>query len=175
MRKAFFTGLAILSPLVLTYIIIMFLVDLFTGPFIGLAHGIPPVILKPLILLFLFGAIIFTGYIAKKTFLNIPFLNRLPFYTLISETVSTLLNSSNSKFTKVYLVPFPKKDSYAIGFGNGTESFFVPATPNPTIGYVIRSNDAIELDMSVADGFKLIIAFGYKENDKSESTHRQNP
>lgn len=174
MKKAFFTGLALLSPIVLTYIIIMFLVDIMTGPFLAIIHGLPAPILKPLILLFLFGVIVLTGYIAKRTFFNLPFLNRLPFYTLFSDTISTLFNASDSKFTKVYLVPFPTKRSYAIGFSNGSESIFIPATPNPTIGFIIQSKDAIELDMTVAEGFKLIVAFGYKENDKSESANSKN-
>lgn len=169
MRKAFITGLAILSPLVLTYIIIMFLVDILTGPFLKVIHGLPSPVLKPLILIFLFGLIVLTGYFAKRTFFNLPFLNRLPFYTLFSDTITTLFNARDSKFTKVFLVPFPTKDSYAIGFSNGNESIFIPATPNPTVGFIIQSKDAIELDMSVPDGFKLIIAFGYQENDKSKS------
>jgi len=163
MKRAFFTGLAILSPLVLTYIIIMFLIDILTGPFLAIIHGLPAPILKPLILLFLFGLIVLTGYIAKRTFFNLPFLHRLPFYTLFSDTVSTLLSTSGSKFTKVYLVPFPKKGSYAIGFSNGSDSIFIPATPNPSIGFIIQSKDAVELDMTVSDAFKLIIAFGYSE------------
>lgn len=171
MRRAFLTGLAILLPLVLTYIILMFLLNLLTGPFITLLHTTP--LLKPLILLILFAAVVMTGYFAQKTLFHLPLLHRIPFYTLISDTLTTLLNARKSKFTKAYLVPFPSKDSYAIGFSNGNDTLFVPATPNLTIGYLIRSNDAIELDMSVADAFKLLLAFGYIENDKTQVAHRE--
>ena len=70
---------------------------------------------------------------------------------------------------------YPKNGVYAIGFitseakGEAQEktkenviNVFVPTTPNPTSGMLVLvpQEDIIYLDMSVADGMKMIISGG---------------
>ena len=79
-------------------------------------------------------------------------------------------------FNKVVLVEFPRKGCWTIGFltntvagrgpgaGRRTEvwTVFVPTTPNPTSGFLLMlpRRDAVELDMTVGDGMKMIISGG---------------
>ncbi len=74
---------------------------------------------------------------------------------------------------KIY--PFPHPGQHAIGFLTGADyqevqektghavlSVFVPTTPNPTSGFLmmVPESEVIKLEMSVADGIKLIISLG---------------
>ena len=78
-------------------------------------------------------------------------------------------------FQRVVLVEYPRKGAYALGFltsvakgetqdktGQVVVNVFVPTTPNPTSGFLlmIPQDEVVEMDMSVADGMKLIISGG---------------
>ena len=73
------------------------------------------------------------------------------------------------------LVEYPRKGIYSPGFLTGESlaeaeemagkrlvNVFVPTVPNPTTGFLIfvPEEEVIYLDMSVEDGFKLIISAG---------------
>ena len=73
------------------------------------------------------------------------------------------------------LIQYPNKGIWVIAFQSGdyrgqAESvigeeiinLFVPTTPNPTSGFfvLIPKKDALELDISVEDAFKLVISAG---------------
>jgi uncharacterized membrane protein len=75
----------------------------------------------------------------------------------------------------VVLVEFPHAGVYSIGFitsdqqeevraktGQKVVCVFVPATPNPTSGFLLMvpQEKAIKLDMSVPDAIKYVISLG---------------
>ena len=139
MKKLFMTGLVLILPLAITIIILMFLVNFFTAPFlvfvespliyfdlISIKH---PVLLayvgKIVILVFLICLIFFLGvaaqwYVQKHLieltdffFSQIPFVNKI--YKTSRELVQTLFTSKTNSFKQVVLVPYPNHDSQAIG------------------------------------------------------------
>jgi len=78
-------------------------------------------------------------------------------------------------FQRVVLVEFPRPGMYTIGFvtsETGGEvhekmretlvNVFVPATPNPTSGFLlfVPRRELIDLKMSVAEGMKMVISCG---------------
>ncbi len=96
-------------------------------------------------------------------------------YKGLKEMSAAFLSNQESIFKKVVLVQYPKNGVYAIGFitsearGEAQEktkenviNVFVPTTPNPTSGMLVLvpQEDIIFLDMSVADGMKMIISGG---------------
>ena len=106
-------------------------------------------------------------------------LNKIPgfrsIYNVLKKVSATVLNSSNDNFRKAFLIQYPSKGIWVIALQSGdykgeAESIigeeiinlFVPTTPNPTSGFFVMlpKKDAIELDMSVEDAFKLIISAG---------------
>lgn len=115
------------------------------------------------------------NYFATKIFdwmdaalLRIPLLNKI--YGTVKQ-VNESFSSNKSSFKQVVLVTFPHKDSRSIAFVTGEQrgldnekwiSVFIPTTPNPTSGFLIlvRETEITKLDMSVADGIKLIISLG---------------
>ena len=96
-------------------------------------------------------------------------------YKTIKQIVETFGQNHKEIFSKTVLIEYPQKDSYAIAFltsetegeiqdrtGQTVVNVFVPTTPNPTSGFLlmIPKKKVTELDMSVADGMKLIISGG---------------
>lgn len=106
--------------------------------------------------------------------LRVPLVRTI--YTTVQQIGHALWSSSDTgMFRQVGLVEYPREGVYAIGFVTAqasTEinyrtredllSIFVPTTPNPTSGYLLlyRREDVIILDMSVADGMRLVISGG---------------
>jgi uncharacterized membrane protein len=93
----------------------------------------------------------------------------------MKEISHTLLAGQRTMFQRVVLVQFPRPGIYSIGFVTSeTEgevqvrtretviNVFVPTTPNPTSGFLILvpREQLIELDMTVADGMKMVISGG---------------
>jgi len=140
---------------------------------------------KVVIFLILLAILTLTGFAAKIILLRNIFgfgesiLYRVPMistvYKGLKEMSSAFLSDQKSIFKKVVLVEYPKDGVYAIGFvtsetqGEAQEktkenviNVFVPTTPNPTSGMLVLvpQKDVILLDMSVADGMKMIISGG---------------
>jgi uncharacterized membrane protein len=103
----------------------------------------------------------------------VPLLNKT--YGFMKEISQTLLSGRKTMFQRVVLVQFPRAGVYSIGFvtseteGEAQEktketviNVFVPTTPNPTSGFLILvpREQLTNLDMTVAEGMKLVISGG---------------
>jgi uncharacterized membrane protein len=106
-------------------------------------------------------------------------LNKIPgfrnIYNALKKISSTVLNTSSESFRKAFLIQYPSKGIWVVAFQSGdfkgeiesiigedVINLFVPTTPNPTSGFfvIIPKKDAIELNMSVEEAFKLVISAG---------------
>lgn len=138
MKKNFTAGLAILLPIVITYWLVMFLVNLLTKPFLGTtanfiqsmgfqgSHDTITWLSQFLILLLLFACILIIGVFGRmflveallslgdKFVHKIPLINKL--YKAIQDVVHSVFHGDNPSFSKVVLVPYPHSDAYALGF-----------------------------------------------------------
>lgn len=146
MKKHLLTGLVILLPLALTLMIIFFLFDLFTAPFVPLVSaliakleasyhftlpsGIAIFIARVLalillcILIFLLGA--FTRWFLLRNILQFghQLISRIPFvksvYKVSRDIFSALFSDEGKKaFKRPVIIPFPYPNSYALGFHAG--------------------------------------------------------
>jgi uncharacterized membrane protein len=203
MKKTFLTGLILLLPLALTLAVILFIFNFLTDPFVGLVqwvlgtiglldqgflfltpHQLQVGVSKLIILLLLFFFTIFLGTLGRWFFVHyflrlwdqllqsIPIVRSI--YKTSQEVINTLFTANTTAFKQVVMVPFPKEDTYSMGFvtrdpmeGLGEISqqkvaVFVPTTPNPTSGFLMVFNfeDLVYLDISVEDAFKYIISCG---------------
>jgi uncharacterized membrane protein len=99
-------------------------------------------------------------------------------YKALKQLSDTVLSPSGNSFKKALLIEYPRKGMWTIAFQTGSYkgeveqkigkeiiNIYVPTTPNPTSGFfiMIAKDDAIELDMSVDEAFKLIISTGVVE------------
>ncbi len=146
MKKYFFTGLITLLPIAITAIIIFFLLDILTAPFVGFVEDffralgdraprfvhhekmllfISRIIVLVLLFftIFLFGVIgrhFFMGIITKK--IN-KLLSKIPFIKTIyrvSQDVATNFFAEGKKyFQGSVIIPFPHKDSNALALLSG--------------------------------------------------------
>jgi uncharacterized membrane protein len=119
--------------------------------------------------------------IGEGIFKKIPILNTV--YNTAKQIMDSLSNQNKNAFRKVVLIEYPRPGIYSPGFligdapaetedktGKKMVIVFVPTTPNPATGYLafVPLEDVIMLDMSVEDGFKLMLSFGViklKENE----------
>lgn len=111
--------------------------------------------------------------LSEKVITSFPFIKTL--YSSVKQIVQTFSLQQKAIFQKVVMIEYPRKGTYAIGFLTSTAkgetqaktsadlcNVFVPTTPNPTSGYLLMvpSDEMIELEMTIADGMKLIISGG---------------
>ncbi len=144
MRKHFTTGLALLLPLVLTALIVIFIVNFLTQPlyhlvenwiiewskyhpaFVSITHPTALIIIsKVLILLFLITMIFIFGIFGRMLFMRTAFgfgdylLHRVPFFNKLykasQDVIHHLLSDSSKAFSQVVLVPFPHANSLSVG------------------------------------------------------------
>lgn len=146
MKKHLITGLVILLPVALTLMVIIFLFDFFTEPFVSivgplvkllqkkghftLPQGITLFLSRLLSLIFLCISIfllgLFTQLFIVKTMMNWAnrILFRIPFFKTVykvSRDIFAALFSSEGKkaFKRPVMIPFPSKPNYCLGFEAG--------------------------------------------------------
>lgn len=96
-------------------------------------------------------------------------------YNTVKQIRDTFVQQEKAVFQKTVLIEYPRQGVYAIGFltGDGKGevqertsadliNVFLPTTPNPTSGYLLMvpREQVMLLDMSIADGMKVIISGG---------------
>lgn len=104
---------------------------------------------------------------------TLPFVNAI--YKSVKQIVDTFSKQQKAVFQKVVLTEYPRKGVYVLGFltsdakgevqhktGAEVVNVFVPTTPNPTSGFLLMvpKNEIIPMEMTVADGMKLIVSGG---------------
>ncbi len=96
-------------------------------------------------------------------------------YSATKQIFETVLAQKSNAFRQVCLIEYPSRGVWAVGFVTGqtvgevqgltdetTINVFVPATPNPTTGFLlfVPQRDVHILDMTVEEGIKLVISGG---------------
>lgn len=144
MKKYFITGLVILLPVTLTLLVVFYIFNLLTEPFLEItrsildrsglieknflflsAHQVQTVVSKILILAFLFLFTVLLGAIARWFFIYYLIrmweymIHRIPFvspiYKACQDVIKTIFASKSSAFKQVVMVPFPNKETLTIG------------------------------------------------------------
>jgi uncharacterized membrane protein len=87
---------------------------------------------------------------------RVPLINKV--YKLIKETVDMI--TSKQAFKTVVRVEFPKPGVTSIGFLTNENTVFIPTTPNPTSGFLIKTDQYEIIDMSVEDALRFIVSMG---------------
>lgn len=184
------TGLLVWVPILVTWFVLKFFVDLVDSVLLLLPEAWRPeallgfpihglgIIVTGLVLLGtgallanLVGRSLVAG--AEGLLARVPFVG--PIYRGSKQLAETVLSPSSKSFREVVLVPFPHPGARAIAFVTGSElaevrartgqdlvSVFVPTTPNPTSGFVfmVPRADVVPLEMSVDEAFRLVVSLG---------------
>lgn len=166
-RTAFFSGLLLLAPLVVTIWAFSKIVELAGGTFRPLyEHYLPQSLQRipflwdlmativVLLLVTLLGFL--SNYVFGKYFLGVVerFIERIPgigaVYNSVKQIVTTFGTQNRNLFSKVVLIEFPREGIWSIGFltnkvqgeaqtrvSTNTWTVFVPTAPNPTSGFLL--------------------------------------
>ena len=109
----------------------------------------------------------------EKLLSKVPMIGKI--YVTIKEISRAFLGQGRQVFEEVVLVEYPRKGIYSLGFvttqvceeirektKSDTLYVFLPTTPNPTNGFflIVPREEVLPLEMSVADGFKLVVSGG---------------
>ena len=191
-RSNFFTGLVVVAPVVITgYLLwsVVTFIDTKVVPWVPADYNPSTYLGKDIpgfgvIIFLVFTAII--GVLTKGLFGRqlLRFwenmIGRTPVvrsvYGGLKQIVETILSQSNASFQKACLIEYPRPGIWAIAFistdtkgevqnqidGHDLYSVFLPATPNPTSGFLlfVPKSDVVLLDMTVEDAAKLVISAG---------------
>ena len=145
------------------------------------SFGIPFLsVIATIVLIFLVG-LITTSYVGKKIVESLEkALEKVPLFRTIYQAskniIEALANPEKNAFRQAVLLEYPRKGIYAVGFVTADApkgiddlqsdahlvNVFVPTAPNPTSGFlvIIPKKDVIPLDISIEEGFRLIISAG---------------
>jgi uncharacterized membrane protein len=167
LRNAFLSGLLLLAPLAITWIVFSALFDKVGGVFRPLLLPFVPESLRNfdlvwnvLATLVVIGLVTSLGLVSKyvlgkyfgglaeRFILTIPGVSTV--YNTVKQIVGTFSTQNRNLFSKVVLIEFPRKGMHAIGFLTNTAqgevqartaaelwTIFVPTTPNPTSGFLV--------------------------------------
>jgi uncharacterized membrane protein len=104
-------------------------------------------------------------------------------YSGTKQIFETVLAQQSNAFREVCLIEYPRRGTWAVGFltgqtvgevqrrtGDKVINVFIPATPNPTTGFLlfVPDRDVRILDISVEEGIKLVISGGIVEPGKDQ-------
>jgi uncharacterized membrane protein len=168
LRKYFISGLLIWIPILVTFFVIKFLVDLLSRslellpysyqPDVLLGFHIPGIgVIVTLLVIFFTG--LFTANLIGRRLLELgdTLMEHIPLvrsiYTGVKQVTQTLFKPDGQSFRKVLLVEYPCAGVWTIAFQTGEVSkdiegslddekmvsYFVPTTPNPTSGFLMMT------------------------------------
>jgi len=166
LKNYFFTGLLLVVPVALTFLVVRWLVHLMDSMLISVLPGalhpdlrfglsIPGVGLVATLLLILAIGML-AANIFGRSLVNFSerMVDRIPvvkgIYMLFKQVSDTVFNRDRGAFRQVVLIEYPRKGIWAVAFVTGVSSgevqnvtakklvnIFVPTTPNPTSGFYI--------------------------------------
>lgn len=184
-RELFVVGLAVVLPLLLTYLLLRFLFESLDGlldPIIQgmLGRRIPGLgFLATVAIIFLVGTLT-TNIIGRKLvamteglLLRIPLVKNV--YGASKQLFDAITLPGRGAFRQVVMLEYPRLGLYALGFitatqaegfqdlvGEKTVNVFIPTAPNPTSGFflVVPERSVIPVPISMEEALKLIVSGG---------------
>ena len=192
-KSYFVTGIIVIVPLLLTYIVIRALVNTLGKLFALLPPNLQPQTYIPFfgveiiiafILVILIGFLV-SNFLGRKFYrIGEKILAKIPIVKTIYQGVKQLTTgivSDKKMFSKVVLIQFPVRNLHQIGFVTGEDKhfiknnqgqkmlkIFIPTTPNPTSGFfcIVPESEVQYLDLTADEAFSLIISAGSAEPEK---------
>ena len=190
LKSYLLAGLVVWLPIVVTFVVLRFIVDLLDVTVALLPQAYHPeqlfgvhipgfgVILS--LLLLITTGVIATNILGQRLVgWGESILNKIPLvrsiYSATKQVMQTIFSKNSQAFRKVLLIEYPRKDMWTVAFLTGSPeaqvtkglegemvSVFVPTTPMPTAGFLlmVAKSETIELSLSVDEALKYIISLG---------------
>lgn len=189
-RRYLLAGLVVWLPILATFGILRFIVELLDQTISLLPTAYQPEqlvgvripglgVVLSLVLLMVTG-IIATNFLGQRLMMwSEVVLDKIPLVRTIYHTskqvIQAIFATNSQAFRKVLLVEYPRKGLWSMAFQTGVAnttvsakigedmlSIFIPTTPNPTSGFLmmVAKSEVVELSMSVDEALKFIISLG---------------
>ncbi len=184
LKRYFVSGVLIVVPIILTYIVLKFLfetVDSILKPILlqllgyyvyglGVLTTLLIIILAGILTRNIIGSKIHS--LGEKILIRLPLIR--PIYSSAKQLLEAVTLPQMNAFKEVVIVEYPRKGVYSLCFVSnkivsdivGTEqeyiSVFIPSTPTPISGMVILLpvDEVYPVDMSIEEGVKFLVSGG---------------
>ena len=183
-KRHFVSGVLVVVPLILTYLVLKFLFEAVDGLLQPLLHRVvgwhvPGLGIVTTILLIILAGFFTRNFVGARLYrLGESILVRMPLIRPIYSAAKQLLEAialpNVESFKEVALVEYPRRGAYALCFvakrlsmeikGETSEhvTVFVPSTPTPVSGIVlvVPASDVLSVNMTVEEGVKFLVSGG---------------
>jgi len=183
-RVHFISGILVVVPIILTYIVLKFLFESIDGilqPILErvLGYSIYGLGVLTTILLIILAGVFTRNFlgarvyrIGEKILVRMPIIR--PVYSAAKQLLEAVTMPSMNSFKEVVLVEYPRRELYALGFISNRircdiagalreyVSVFIPSTPTPISGMVIMvpGDQVTTVDMTIEEGVKFLVSGG---------------
>lgn len=178
-RTRFISGLLVWIPILVTFLVLRFLLDLLGQslsllpakyqPDVLLGFHIPGIGVVITLLVIFFTGVLVTNFMGRRFIqwgdaivARIPLVRSI--YTGVKQVTETMFTPGSQSFRKVLLVEFPREGVWSIAFqtGEGSKdvenvlnsesmvSFFIPTTPNPTSGFLMMAPKSKVIELDMS-------------------------
>ena len=185
LKRYFFTGLLVVTPIWGTFLILQTLLAFFDGIFGNLFSDLTGWYIPGIGIVMLVGVVLLAGVLTtnivgqqlhqrwESWVKNVPIVHGI--YSTLKSVTDIISIQQKDKFRKVVMIQFPKDGCYCFAFVTGVVpqemqhispkrliNVYVPTAPNPTSGYylVIPEDEAVSLSINVDDAMKMIVSGG---------------
>lgn len=187
-RNYLFAGLIVWLPIVVTFFVLRFIVEI-----LDMTMSLVPAAYQPehllgvrlpglgvifSLLLLIITGIVVTNFLGQRLFtwgesllVRIPLVSSI--YNAVKQVIQAVFASNSQAFRKVLLIEYPRQGMWSLAFLTGSNTrfaplgselvtVFVPTTPNPTSGFLLMlpRDSTTDVDMSVDEALKFIISLG---------------
>ena len=183
-KRHFISGVLVVVPIILTYIVLKFLFESIDGILQPIIHNlfgyfVPGLGVFTTLLLIILAGIITRNYLGAKLYkygerimIKMPVIR--PIYSSAKQLLEALTTADTKSFKEVGLVEYPRKGTYALCFiaryvaldlkdkKQKAVTVFVPSTPTPVSGIalVVPVEEVVFLDMTIEEGVKFLVSGG---------------
>jgi uncharacterized membrane protein len=183
-KRYFISGVLVVVPLILTYIVLKFLFEAVDGilqPVIHRVFGyfVPGLGVFTTVLLIILAGVLTRNFVGARLYsmgdrllVRMPIIR--PVYSAAKQLLEAVTIPSVKSFTEVALVEYPRRGVYALCFivkridlelNGETRRFatvFVPSTPTPVSGVVIMvpADEVTPVNMTLEEGVKFLVSGG---------------
>jgi uncharacterized membrane protein len=196
-KRYFLSGVLVVVPIILTYIVLKFLFEAIDGilqPVIYkiLGYYIPGLGVFTTFLIIILAGVLTRSFVGAwlyrrgdRLLVRMPIIR--PIYSAAKQLLEAVTMPSTRSFKEVALIEYPRRGAYALCFiskrvdleSNGeTRVFatvFIPSTPTPVSGVVIMApvDEVIPVNMTVEEGIKFLVSGGVASPELIRNTSMQ--
>ena len=180
-RRTMITGLLLLVPVVLTYLLLKLLFDFVDGilqPVIRALHGseLPGVGLVSLVVLIYVAGLFGANFLGKRlvrfvqaTLLRVSVISTV--YSSARQLIESFSGTSSTGFKRVVIIEYPGAGLWTVGFltsitldenGKSMGMVYIPTAPTPNSGWVamVPLEQIWDTDLSVPVAMRLVLSGG---------------